>query len=133
MDQQKTGYSKYLSRLDVWAISLSCIIGWGAFVMPGTTFLPVAGPVGTAIAMIIGALIMGIQMPVMDGYEATKAIRALDNRALANIPVVAMTANAFKEDEEDAESAGMQAHLAKPLDIEKMLKTLSWVLSATDP
>ena len=77
-------------------------------------------------------ILMDIQMPVMDGYEATKAIRALDNRTLANIPVVAMTANAFKEDEEDAESAGMQAHLAKPLDIEKMLKTLSWVLSATD-
>ena len=58
MDHQKTGFSKYLSRLDVWALSLSCIIGWGAFVMPGTTFLPLAGPVGTAIAMIISSLLM---------------------------------------------------------------------------
>ena len=57
---EKTGLSKYLSRLDVWALSLSCIIGWGAFVMPGTTFLPVAGPAGTAIAIVISALIMGI-------------------------------------------------------------------------
>ena len=75
-------------------------------------------------------ILMDVQMPVMDGYEATKAIRALDNKALACIPIVAMTANAFKEDEETAAAVGMQGHIAKPLDIEKMLKTLSWVLSA---
>ena len=44
MENAKNGLAKYLSRLDVWALSLSCIIGWGAFVMPGTTFLPIAGP-----------------------------------------------------------------------------------------
>lgn len=60
MEHQKNGFAKYLSRLDVWALSLCCIIGWGAFVMPGTTFLPVAGPAGTAISMMICALIMGV-------------------------------------------------------------------------
>lgn len=48
MDHPQSGLSRYLSRLDVWALSLSCIIGWGAFVMPGTTFLPIAGPAGPA-------------------------------------------------------------------------------------
>ena len=74
-------------------------------------------------------ILMDIQMPVMDGYEAARTIRALGNPALANIPIIAMTANAFKEDEEAAEAAGMQGHIAKPLDIEKMLKTLSRVLN----
>lgn len=77
-------------------------------------------------------ILMDIQMPVMNGYEATKAIRALDNKVLADIPIVAVTANAFKEDKEKAANVGMQAHIAKPLDIEEMLKTLSWVLSARD-
>ena len=58
MEKKRTGLAQYLSRLDVWALSLGCIIGWGAFVMPGTTFLPVAGPVGTAVAMGISAVIM---------------------------------------------------------------------------
>lgn len=75
------------------------------------------------------AVLMDIQMPVMDGYEATKAIRALENEELAGIPIIAMTANAFKEDERAAASVGMQAHIAKPLDVEKMLKTISAVLS----
>lgn len=74
-------------------------------------------------------ILMDIQMPVMDDYEATKEIRALDNKALADIPIVAMTANAFKEDEQAAAAVGMQGHIAKPLDNEKMLKTLSGVLS----
>ncbi len=47
-----------LSPLTIWALSLGCAVGWGAFVMPGTTFLPVAGPVGTALGVAIGALIM---------------------------------------------------------------------------
>ena len=48
----------YLSKLDVWAMAFGCMVGWGAFVMPGTTFLPVAGPAGTVIAMLLGTLIM---------------------------------------------------------------------------
>ena len=75
-------------------------------------------------------ILMDIQMPVMDGYEAAQAIRALDNEELSSVPIVAMTANAFKEDEEAAARAGMQGHIAKPLDVDKMLETLSRVLGA---
>ena len=73
-------------------------------------------------------ILMDIQMPVMDGYEATRAIRALDNPELAGIPILAMTANAFKEDEQAAERAGMQGHIAKPIDIQKMMATIRKVL-----
>ena len=73
-------------------------------------------------------ILMDIQMPVMDGYEATKAIRALPNPALANIPIIAMTANAFNEDVQNAKDAGMNGHIAKPLDIPKMMETLQEVL-----
>ena len=51
-------YDRYLTPLDVWAIAFGCTIGWGAFMMPGSTFLPVAGPLGTAIAMAISVAIM---------------------------------------------------------------------------
>lgn len=64
----------------------------------------------------------------MDGYEATRAIRALDNPELAEIPIIAMTANAFKEDEQAAEQAGMQGHIAKPIDLQKMMETIRTVL-----
>ena len=74
------------------------------------------------------AILMDIQMPVMDGYEATREIRALQNKDLANIPILAMTANAFKEDELAVLEAGMQAHIAKPVDVEQLLKTLAAVL-----
>ena len=55
---QQKGLAKYLSSLDVWAIAFGCIVGWGAFVMPGTTFLPLAGPLGAVIALAIGAALM---------------------------------------------------------------------------
>ena len=74
------------------------------------------------------AILMDIQMPVMDGYEATRQIRSLPDPALANVPILAMTANAFKEDELAAEQAGMQAHIAKPIDVDKMIATLRKVL-----
>ena len=73
-------------------------------------------------------ILMDIQMPVMNGYEATKAIRSLEEKALSSIPIVAMTANAFKEDEKAAKDAGMQGHIAKPLDIDKIRITLNDVL-----
>ena len=69
-------------------------------------------------------ILMDIQMPVMDGYEATRAIRALDDPARSRIPIIAITANAFQEDQQAALEAGMQGHVAKPLDREKMLETL---------
>jgi len=74
------------------------------------------------------AMLMDIQMPIMDGYEATRAIRKLDDKRLASIPIIAMTANAFKEDELSAAEAGMQAHIAKPLEVDKMMETIAGVL-----
>ena len=75
------------------------------------------------------AVLMDIQMPVMDGYTAARRIRALGNKALADIPILAMTANAFKEDADATAEAGMQAHVAKPVDAEQLLKTLAAVIS----
>ena len=69
-------------------------------------------------------ILMDIQMPIMDGYEATRRIRALDNPALAGLPIIAMTANAFEEDRERALKAGMNGHLAKPIDLDKMIELL---------
>lgn len=63
-------------------------------------------------------------MPVMNGYEATKAIRSLEGPDVKAIPIIAMTANAFAEDAERCINAGMNAHLSKPLDIEKLCKTI---------
>ncbi|MBR6028530.1 MAG: response regulator [Clostridia bacterium] len=74
------------------------------------------------------AVLMDIQMPVMNGYDAARAIRALPDPALAGIPVIAMTANAFQEDVQQAKNAGMNGHIAKPLQVETMVKTLSRVL-----
>ncbi|MCR5788876.1 MAG: response regulator [Lachnospiraceae bacterium] len=74
------------------------------------------------------AVLMDIQMPVMNGYDATRAIRALPDPVQAAVPIIAMTANAFTEDMEEAKNAGMNAHIAKPLDVAKMLATLAEVL-----
>ena len=73
-------------------------------------------------------ILMDIQMPVMDGIEATKAIRALSDPRLANIPIVAMTANAFEEDRQRVLSAGMNGHLGKPIDVDKLFSTLQSIL-----
>ena len=69
-------------------------------------------------------ILMDIMMPVMDGLTATKAIRALNRPDAGIIPIIAMTANAFAEDVQRCLDAGMNAHLAKPLDIEKVKKTI---------
>ena len=53
--QNKSGLSPYLSPVAVWALSFGCAVGWGSFVMPGTTFLPIAGPWGSVIGLLIGA------------------------------------------------------------------------------
>lgn len=73
-------------------------------------------------------VIMDIQMPVMDGYEATRRIRALPDEKLSSVPVIAMTANAFSEDVQKAKDAGMNAHIAKPIDIDRLVKTLNEIL-----
>lgn len=72
-------------------------------------------------------ILMDIQMPVMDGYEATRAIRKLQDPIKRNIPILAMTANAFDEDRQNAKEAGMNGHIAKPLDIPKLMHTLQEV------
>ena len=69
-------------------------------------------------------ILMDIQMPIMNGYEATKVIRKLDNPALANIPIIAMTANAFAEDQKEALQCGMNAHVAKPIDLPKLMEAI---------
>ena len=73
-------------------------------------------------------ILMDIQMPKMDGYEAARLIRALDDPEKASVPVVAITANAFEEDRKSAYEAGMNGHLAKPYDIDKMMAVLSEIL-----
>ena len=70
-------------------------------------------------------VLMDIQMPIMNGYEAAQAIRQLDNPKLASIPIIAMTANAFSEDIQAAKNAGMNDHIAKPIDVNKMMETLT--------
>ena len=73
-------------------------------------------------------ILMDIQMPQMDGYKATQAIRNLPDEDKASIPIVAMTANAFEEDKRDAIAAGMNGHIAKPIQVDKMLSILSEVI-----
>lgn len=75
------------------------------------------------------AILMDIQMPVMDGYEATRAIRALPDREKARIPILAMTANAFHEDKTNAVTAGMNGHVAKPVDPAQLASALAAVIS----
>ncbi len=74
-------------------------------------------------------ILMDVQMPVMDGYEATRVIRALEDRELASIPILAMTANAFEEDRQAALACGMNGHLAKPIDVQVLYNTLDRILS----
>lgn len=73
-------------------------------------------------------ILMDVQMPEMNGYEAAKAIRKLENKELASIPILAMTANAFEEDKQEALESGMNAHVAKPIDVKKLIETLDTVL-----
>ena len=69
-------------------------------------------------------ILMDIQMPNMDGYRATEMIRGLSDKDKATIPIIAMTANAFEEDRKKALEKGMNGHIAKPVDAEKVKKTI---------
>ena len=73
-------------------------------------------------------VLMDVQMPVMNGYEATREVRSLDNPEIANIPILAMTANAFEEDKQAALRCGMNGHIAKPIDIDNLFGTLRQIL-----
>ena len=69
-------------------------------------------------------ILMDIQMPVMDGHEAARAIRALPDRAVAGVPIVAVSANAFEEDRRRSAESGMNAHLSKPVDIAELMEVI---------
>ncbi len=73
-------------------------------------------------------ILMDVQMPVMNGYEATKEIRRMENKELASIPIIAMTANAFEEDKQEALRSGMNGHIAKPIDIDVLFGVLRQIL-----
>ena len=85
--------------------------------------------VSASTAGYYDVVLMDIQMPVMDGYEATRHIRELDDKKLGNVPIIAMTANAFAEDIKKATDAGMNAHVAKPIDVATLKEALQRILS----
>ena len=73
-------------------------------------------------------ILMDIMMPVMDGLTATKEIRSIKRDDAAQIPIIAMTANAFEEDKRDALAVGMNGHIAKPIELDKLLSMLAEVI-----
>ena len=75
------------------------------------------------------AVLMDIQMPIMNGYEAARAIRAFDDPTRASIPILAVSADAFEEDRQKALRAGMNGHLHKPIDIDLLFQTLDYLLA----
>ena len=101
-------------------------------ILTETGFEIESAPDGTdAVAMVkaapeyyYDAILMDVQMPIMDGYEATRTIRALPRRDVKILPIIAMTANALEEDKEAALQTGMNAHIAKPLDMDVLMETL---------
>lgn len=90
---------------------------------------------GEAVQKVIGSeegyynlILMDVQMPVMNGYEATRAIRNLERQDAKRIPIVAMTANAFEDDRQEALRAGMNDHFSKPIDVKALEKLLDQYL-----
>lgn len=86
--------------------------------------------VSNSVAGFYDLVLIDIQMPKMNGYETTKAIRKLPNPTLAQIPIVAMTANAFEEDKKAASDAGMNGHIGKPIHVEKMQREMERALTS---
>ena len=75
-------------------------------------------------------ILMDLRMPVMDGHTAARIIRALPDPGLANVPIVALSANTFDEDRKRSAESGMNAHLAKPLDVDRLLELVSGITGA---
>ncbi len=102
------------------------------FILEEAGFVIESAPDGTdAVSMMekspegyYDVILMDVQMPVMNGYEATKAIRAMQRRDAKTLPIIAMTANAMEEDRESALKSGMNAYIAKPLDLDLLMKVL---------
>ena len=84
--------------------------------------------VSTSVPGCYNLVLMDVQMPIMDGYEATRQIRALENPVLAGIPILAMTANAFEEDKKSALDCGMNGFLSKPIIMEELVHELQKIL-----
>ena len=97
----------------------------GAKVVPAKNGLEAVQKLEESTAGSFNAILMDLMMPVMDGLQATRKIRASNHPQAKTIPIIAMTANAFTEDAQKCVDAGMNAHLAKPLDINKVLTTIS--------
>ncbi len=106
-------------------------------ILEETGFIVESAPDGSdAVAMVrraeegyYDAVLMDVQMPVMDGYEATRTIRTLPREDVKTLPIIAMTANAMEDDKEAALKNGMNAHIAKPIDIDLFLKVLGKYLA----
>ena len=84
--------------------------------------------VSTAAPGSYDLVLMDVQMPIMDGYTATRKIRALDDPARATLPIIAMTANAFDEDRRNALESGMNGFLSKPIVIEELVDALKDII-----
>ena len=102
---------------------------------PWRSLVEIAGDGSAAVEKMKAApagyydiILMDIQMPKMDGYEAAKQIRALEDPRKAGIPIVAVTANAFEEDRSKAINMGMNGHIAKPIDVSELLMVLARVI-----
>ena len=106
-------------------------------ILEETGFLVETAPDGTdAVDMMKRAeeyyydvILMDVQMPVMNGYEATREIRSLRRKDVKDLPIIAMTANAMDEDKETALKSGMNAHLAKPISVDLFIATLGKFLN----
>ena len=109
-------------------IAVAILEGAGFAIEIANDGLQAVQMVSSAPAGTYDVVLMDIQMPTMDGYTAAKRIRSLPEREKAEIPIVAVTANAFEEDRKVALEAGMNGHLAKPYDVEQMMTTLADIL-----
>lgn len=109
-------------------IAYECLTEWGMIVEMAENGQVAVDMIEMNESDRYDAILMDVQMPVLDGYRATRKIRKLDNPVKASIPIIAMTANAFEEDRQTALAMGMNDHIAKPVVIEKLLGALQRVI-----
>ncbi|MCR5009035.1 MAG: hypothetical protein K6A76_10720 [Oribacterium sp.] len=136
--------TRYLSPLAIWALSFGCAVGWGSFVMPGTTFLPMAGTLGTVIGVAAGAMLMlviGYNYGFLikrypdSGGTLTYVVRTfgydhgfISSWFLILVYITIIWANAMKEDQDKSRELGMNGHIPKPLDVDVMSEIISETL-----